>query len=297
MDTRATLLAIALLMVLSVAIQVARDRGWQAFEPSTPVIWLRAGPAMERATLGYRALVADLYWIRAVVYYGRQRLSTAEHKTYDLLHPYLDLVTTLDPRFIVAYRFGAIFLSERYPDGPDRPDLAIALLLRGIERNPTRWELAHDLGFVHYFARQDYRAAADWFERASRYPDTPTWMHSTAAATRARGGDRDAARFLWRQMYESSETEAVRENALIRLAQLDAFDAIDRLNAMVRQYQARSGRFPAHWNEVLKAGLVQRIPVDPTGTAFVLDAEHEDVRIARESKLWPLPMGLEAYGQ
>ena len=29
----------------------------------------------------------------------------------------LDLTTTLDPRFNIAYRFGAIFLAERYPAG------------------------------------------------------------------------------------------------------------------------------------------------------------------------------------
>ena len=49
-------------------------------------------------------------------------------KNYDLLYPLLDLVTTLDPRFNVAYRFGAIFLVRAAPGGPGRPDLAIALL-------------------------------------------------------------------------------------------------------------------------------------------------------------------------
>ena len=38
--------------------------------------------------------------------------------------------TTLDPYFNIAYRFGAIFLGERYPGGPGRPDQAVALLAR-----------------------------------------------------------------------------------------------------------------------------------------------------------------------
>ena len=135
-DRATTSSAIALLMAVAVALQVWRDDGWQAYEPATPVMWLQAGPAMERAALGYDALVADIYWIRAVVYFGRQRLSDAKDKNYDLLYPLLDLVTTLDPRFNVAYRFGAFFLSENAPDGPDRPDLAIELLKRGIEARP-----------------------------------------------------------------------------------------------------------------------------------------------------------------
>ena len=56
---------------------------------------------------------------------------------YALLYPLLDITTTLDPLFNIAYRFGAIFLAEAYPAGAGRPDLAIALLEKGIAR-PTR---------------------------------------------------------------------------------------------------------------------------------------------------------------
>ena len=49
----------------------------------------------------------------------------------------LDLTTTLDPLFNVAYRFGAIFLAEPYPGGAGRPDLAIALLEKGLQARPT----------------------------------------------------------------------------------------------------------------------------------------------------------------
>ena len=125
------------------------------------------GAGDQAAALGFDALVADLYWIRAVVYFGRQRLSKIADKNYDLLYPLLDLVTTLDPRFTVAYRFGAIFLSEPPPDGPGRPDLAVELLERGSSA-PERWEYLHDIGFVYYWSYRDYAAAAEWLERASR---------------------------------------------------------------------------------------------------------------------------------
>ena len=103
--------------------------------------------------------VADLYWMRAVVYYGGQRLkTTSRRRTTTSSTRLLDLVTTLDPRFNVAYRFGAIFLAEAYPSGPGRPDQAIALLQRGIDRT-GRWEYMHDIGFVYY-----------WWLRITRRP-------------------------------------------------------------------------------------------------------------------------------
>jgi tetratricopeptide (TPR) repeat protein len=294
METRHYLVAIALLVTVSIALQVRRDNGWQAYDPPTPVMWLQAGPAMERATLGYQALVADIYWIRAVVYYGRQRLSEGRGN-YDLLYPLLDLATSLDQRFLAAYRFGAFFLSEREPGGPDRPDLAIRLLERGLERNPTRWEFPHDIGFVYYFSYRDYPRAAEWFERGSTLPAAPIWLRTMAATTLAVGGDRENARVLWRHLYEDAESDALKENALIRLAQLDAFDAIDQLNPIVRRHKEKTGRFPATWAELITARVLRDIPRDPTGTPYFLDSVNEDVRISSTSKLLPLAKGNEAY--
>ena len=77
---------------------------------------------------------ADVYWIRAIQHYGGERLSTAADRNFELLFPLLDLATTLDPYFTIAYRFGAIFLSEPLPGGPGRPDQAIALLRKGHRR-------------------------------------------------------------------------------------------------------------------------------------------------------------------
>ena len=45
--TSFTLVAIALLLAVAVALQVWRDRGLAPYEPATPVMWLQAGPAMQ----------------------------------------------------------------------------------------------------------------------------------------------------------------------------------------------------------------------------------------------------------
>jgi hypothetical protein len=147
------------LLALSIAVQVVRDRGWQPYEPATPVLWFQSGPLLKRISLGFNNLLADIYWIRAVVYYGSKRLTDVKTRNFDLLDPLLTFVTTLDPHFRVAYRFGAIFLTEAYPSGPGRPDRAIALLERGLGVNPNQWEYAHDIGFVYYWWLRDYKAA------------------------------------------------------------------------------------------------------------------------------------------
>lgn len=292
--TRHLAIAVVLLLGMGVTLQVWRDEGWKPYEPLTPVMWLQASPIMDKATLGYDALASDVYWMRTVVYFGRQRLSTVEGKNYELLYPMLNLVTSLDPRFTVAYRFGAIFLSEQYPGGPGRPDLAIKLLERGMAADPTRWEYPHDIGFIFAWHYRDHKKAAEWFEIGSRVPGAPIWLKSSAAMMAARGGDRESARTMWRHIGETSEVGSLREIARVRMAQLDALDVIDALNEIVWRYKARVGRFPSSWQELLAARVLRRVPVDPRGVPYVLDAANENVALSRNSALWPLPEGLES---
>jgi tetratricopeptide (TPR) repeat protein len=291
-STGASLVVIGLLLAVAVALQVWRDRGWQPYEPATPVMWLEDPEVARRLALGFDALAADVYWIRAVVYFGQQRLSTREDRNYDLLYPLLNLVTALDHRFRMAYRFGSVFLAEPPPGGPGRGDLAIRLLQRGVERNPDRWEYPHDIGFVYYWSERNYQEAAKWFERGATVPGAPFWLRSTAAAMLARGGDRDSARLLWRQMRDSTEAGWLKNTADVHLAQFDAMDQIDQLNELVWQYKARTGRMPHSWQELIAARVIRRVPLDPTGVPYEIDQVNEAVGVAKHSPLWPMPEAL-----
>jgi hypothetical protein len=284
-------IAIALLLTAAIGLQVWRDRGWQPYQPSAPLMWFQAGPAIKRASLGFDALLADLYWIRTVVYFGRQRLAPSAQPGYELLYPLLDLVTTLDPRFTAAYRFGAIFLAEPPPGGPGRPDLAVGLLRRGIDRTPDRWEYFHGIAFVEYWSHGNYEAAAEWLERAGRIQNAPIWLKSSAALMREHAGDRRSARLLWRQLHDSTDDAALRDLARMRIAQFDAMDDIDALSELVRRFAERAGRRPAGWPELIEAGLMHVAPVDPAGVAYVLDTGRDEVRLSPQSPLWPLPSG------
>src|SRR5206468_7151941 len=153
-------------------------------------------------------------------YYGDVKLrlaaptaapSASAPRSYELLYPLLDLTTTLDPRFNIAYRFGAIFLAEPYPGGAGRPDLAIALLEKGLRERPDKWEYMQDIGFVHYWWRHDYPAAAAWFRRAGEAPGGPWWLRSLAATTLAQGGDRQSSRLIWESLRESDNAWLRRE--------------------------------------------------------------------------------------
>ncbi len=290
-SARPALAVVAVLLLLSMGVQAVRDRGWAPYEPIAPVMWLRSGPLLERLSLGFDALVADLYWIRAVVYYGGKRLTTGRQRNFEQLYPLLDLVTTVDPHFRVAYRFGAIFLTEAYPNGPGRPDQAVSLLTRGILRDNGRWEYFEDIGFIYYWWLRDYTAAAGWFAKAAEQPGAPDWLKPLAATTLAQGGDRTSSRFLWRQILETADVDWLKTNAQLRLAQLDAMDQIDELNRLSWQFIESQGRPPRDWRELAVSARLRGVPLDPAGTLYVLDPATGAIDLSRQSPLWPLPVG------
>jgi hypothetical protein len=256
-------------------------------------LYIRSPGVARRAVLRYQGIAADLYWIRAIQHFGQERLSPSSHvRSYALLYPLLDLTTTLDPYFSIAYRFGAIFLGEPYPGGPGRPDLAIALLNKGLAAQPAKWQYMQDLGFVYYWHLRDYATAASYFDRAAGIPGAPSWLRPLAAVTLAEGGHRSASRTLWQQLAHADE-DWLRSSARLRLAQLDAMDAIDALRVRVERYrQAHPGQ-PVTWDLVVGAGLLPGVPVDSSGTPFTLDPASGSIAVSQQSKLFPLPGQLQ----
>jgi hypothetical protein len=301
----AMILAILALAFLAgaVRLQAARERHYpMAAATEEDALYVTSGGAIRRLSGAFDALAADVYWIRAIQYYGgAKRRLTADQLTpapppmlaavdadeYRLLYPMLDITTTLDPRFNIVYRFGAVFLAEPYPGGPGRPDLAIALLEKGLRARPDKWEYMEDIGFVHYWYLHDYRAAAEAFARASRIPGAPWWLKSLAATTLAQGGDRRSSRVMWEAIRQSAEIDWLRRDAERRLTQLNALDQIDQLQGIVDRFTAASGAPPDGWLPIVRAQRWRGVPADPTGAPYRLSGGR--VSISPSSTLSPLP--------
>jgi tetratricopeptide (TPR) repeat protein len=252
------------------------------------LLYLRSGDTARRVMLSFDALAADVYWIRAIQHYGRDKKSDRVDGRFELLQPLLDLTTTLDPHFNVAYRFGAMFLSITPPQGPGRSDHAIALLEKGLAANPTRWQFAHDIGFVHYFYTKDFQEAARWFQRAAAMPGAPAWIHALAATTAIQGGDLEGAEVIYRELANSPET-SIQEAARRGLAQLDALRQLDQLQQVVDRFRHAAGRNPTGWDDLVRSGHLSGVPADPSGALYVFDAPTATIRISPRSALSPLP--------
>jgi len=235
------------------------------------VLYFNSPKWVKRLSLGYDGLLADIYWTRAVQYFGsRHAVGAADYK---LLAPLLEITTALDPKLIVAYEFGANFLSPKPAEGAGKPDKAVALVEYGLRHNPDNWRLYYDLGSIYYMDLKDYARAAEAFERGSKAPKAHPVLRVLAAVMAQHAGEIQTARMLWRATLATTQDDMVRQNAVAHLRALKVDEDITELEKAVARYREQTGVLPSSFNVLIGAGLLRGVPLDPDRKPYKLLAD------------------------
>lgn len=174
--------------------------------------------AVRRWSLGYDGLAADLYWTRAVQYFGR--LHRAHSSSYPQLAPLVRLTVALDPDLMTAAENGAFFLADDAPLGAGHPRQAVALLQQAIARHPRQWRLYYDLGFVCALDLHDRKQAAAAFAAGARQPGANPILATLAAFYYGQTDEKLLALALWQSIATGSSDPLVRQNARTHIQQL-----------------------------------------------------------------------------
>ncbi len=280
--------AIGALVLAVVAVQSHIDESFGEYRSTEEILYIDNPRFLKKLLVGFENVAADLYWLRTVQYFGGKRREAA-NKNYDLLDPLLQITVTLDPKFKIAYTYGATFLSEPFPQGAGAPSKGIALIDDGIRQHPGHWRFFLDKGFIYYWYLRDYKKAAEVFLEGSKIEGAPYWMRTTAGRALVQGGDRQTSRGLWQIIHDTAETPQQVDNAAIHLRQLDALDQLDALRQVAALFEKRTGRYPKSWAELVSASILTTAPLDPTGAPYVLNPASRDVGLSPESKLGRLP--------
>ncbi len=256
---------VPVLFVSVVALQRGIDSSRGTLEKQGDELLVQSGPLLKRLSLGYDALLADIYWTRAVQYYGA-KLPTSD-RDFHLLAPLLDVATTLDPYLVPAYHFGAFFLSEKQ-GGAGRPDLAVDLVKKGIAANPNNIQISADLGFIYYMRLKDYEKAAATYLETSKIPGASPLFKVLAARIASKGGALDTSRMIWSEIYETTQDEKIKKHALEELKGLKAQSDEMQLDQLAQDYHTRFGRYPQSTRELVDAAMLKGVPVDPDGFPY-----------------------------
>lgn len=241
------------------------------------ILYVPSPKILRKLSLGYNGLLADIYWTRAVQYFGNKHHEGADH--YALLAPLLEITVALDPHLKPAYDYGSSFLAPKPPAGAGEPQRAIELEKYGIRNNPDDWKLYYQLGFIDYMELRDYEAAARAFESGSRVPHAHPFLKLLAAQMAEHAGDPQTARLMWTTTYQTSTDFAIRANAAAHLRALQVDRDVTNLEGVVQQYRKHNGYLPDNFEEMARAGMLPGIPVDPLGHPYKLHDGHVELSV------------------
>lgn len=253
--------------------------------PDPDLLYFSSPSAVKRMALGYENILADIYWMRTIQYYGRRDEAAKRTIRYKNLASLLDITTSLDPDLMDAYVAGSFFLGENDPLGAGQPEEALKLLDKGIRAHPREWRFLYYKGLVYYVYVQDFKAAGNTWLDASRMPEAPEYLEGLAAKSLSEGGAMDTARALWQRQYEEATRDDIRENAKNRLISLKVAEDIWALEFLLDVYRLENDMYPRSLSELISNdnGVIKT--VDPLGTPYSYDPETGSVSLSPESKV------------
>ncbi len=228
------------------------------------LMYFPSGKFLRQVSIEYQHAAADFVWLRGIQYYGYHMMTD---QRYDWLGHVFDMLTTLDPRFIGAYHFGAYTLAW----DAKQPQEAIRMLVDGMKDNPMDWQLPFDAGFISYMQLDDYEQAGKFFAIAAKLPGAWQIAARWAAVSVARAGQTEEARQLWLDIYNGTENKALKALVLRQLRKLSLDEAIARLQEAADRFRQDKGRAAASLGELRDAGYVEDIPREPFGGRFYID--------------------------
>jgi len=227
-------LIVAVLLIAALAgVRSLRSRAMNQFlatQTYEDIYYLPPPDWLEVMSLGYRRALADLIWLRALVYFGDEFMNEGEVKH---VHNYGESMLKLDPDFRRVYSWvgvAGVYTPKGSP--PEFIEQAVDVLRRGVQRFPNDGDLAWDAGatimyeLLPHLPKDDpsrARLEAEGNEHmmaAARLGAGPDWLVITNATSLRKLGENDRELRHLEEMYALVRDTKVKAEIEVRLSQL-----------------------------------------------------------------------------
>lgn len=254
-----TVLAIMGVALGTHVLRTSAHEARQAAQRYEAVYYLPPPDALRWFSLGYDEALADLIWMRALVYFGQE----FEHNgNVDHVFNYAEAMVALDPHFPAVYRWvGVAGLYRPQAVTPEDIRRSIEFMKRGQRLYPQDGELAWDIGAALVYELVPYLEAeeadlvreegAPYLMTAVRLGAAPEWAALSNAANLVRVGQNEQAARHLEEMYASTRDPVVQRQIAERIRALRSQAEADAFMAAMEEFDAERRRdFP-----YLPAGL------------------------------------------
>ena len=225
--------------------------------------YLPSGKYLKLAVVGYRHIVADLLWLKAIQNFGGREVTTEE---YRIAYHVTDVLTDLDPQFVHAFQFTGTILGV----SAGLINESNAILSKGMEHNPTVWELPFYLGYNYYYELHDAAMGARYLRTAAALPKAPVWLSGLATRMAVEAGDPATALEFLQRLYLQTKDEQLKKGLAQRIRAVIAERDIQVLERAIVAYRERFGKMPDTLESLVGAGIVPQIPQEPFGGRYEL---------------------------
>lgn len=256
---RAALLVALISLAVSTHIFIERQR--PAEIRTMELSYLPKGEYLKVAVLGYRNVAADLIWIKALQFLG-ERYQTAEGYTW--AYHAVDVLTDLDPDFLVAYQAAGTILGV----WAGMPHESIKILTKGMKNNPEWWQLPFFIGYDYYYELHDLKNAAKYFRIASDLPGAPPYLPQLAARMTVEAGDPDAALEFLVRLHQQVQDAMLRENLERRMKEVVVERDIRILEKAISDFKVTTGTNPTALENLVAKGIIRELPKEPFGGSY-----------------------------
>jgi hypothetical protein len=218
------------------------------------------------ASLGFQALVADIYWMQAVQVVGAETSNPARHGP--LLGRLVDVVTTVDPWVGHPYRFAAHWMIG----SPEEVRFANRLLERSLVYHPDDWRNYFYLGFNRFFYLGDNQGAAEALDRAAGLPGAPTYLARLVARLRADTAGLDTSATFLAELARTTEEPQARAQYEAALQEIETERRARFLDQAQEEFRRRAGRELANIDELVLGphAVLEGLPDEPHGDVWEL---------------------------
>jgi tetratricopeptide (TPR) repeat protein len=212
---------------------------------------------VERFSGTFRGLVAQAFYLKGV-----QELAFNSDQKVDLLMALFRVAVRVDPKLTNAAFLGGIVTPARAPDLVK----AIALLKDIEPLMAQEWKIPYWIGFT-YLQLEQYERAAEYYKKAGELPGALPFLARAHVSLLGRGASLEPALEEAQRMLEAAEEGDSVDWVVLRIEWLKNMLHLEHL---AREYKGRTGRFPDELEEVVAAGLIDKIPEDEFGGGFYL---------------------------
>jgi len=240
-------------------------------------------PILKIAALEYRGLIADIYFIKSMVFIGETQLRNERPKVKEWEWQWwtktLETAIDLDPYFFDPYYYANAFL----PWDAHKTEEANRLLKKGSDYRAWDWMLPFFIGFNDFFFLQNDGEASEYLMEASRRPGGDPMLASIAARLAFRENRTETAIYFLEETAQKTENTSLKQHYEMRIK---ALRSILFLNNAVAVFKKKFGRTPTGIEELLKRNVISEVPRDPYGGMYYI-AQDGEVRSTNSSELEP----------